>query len=443
MLAVGLVEEVLAIVNVPVAEPAVVGSNCTYNVVDCPGFSVAGKTPPERVKPVPATTAELTVTGSDPVDVRVTDCVAGVFKFTFPNVTVVALMLSCAVTKFNWRAKVFETPPAVAVNVAVWVEDTAPTVAVNPEVVAPAGTVTEDGTVTALLLLARFTAKPPLAAAAFSVTMQLSVPAPVIEPLAQLRLLRSGTPVPVPLRLIAADVPLDELLLSVSWPVAAPTTVGLNCTANVAVWPGLSVSGNVTPETVKPEPVTATPLIITAAVPVDDRVSVWVAGVFTVTLPNIKLVALIASVGTDVFNCKLKVCELPVVLAVSITVWELVTGEAAVAVNAALVALAGTIIDAGSITALELLAKATARPPAGAVAFRVTEQMSVPLSVIALAAQLNFFTCGTAFADSLIFLFEFVVAFELSVSCPVAIPDDFGSNWTVMIAVWLGFNVNG
>ena len=109
------------------------------------------------------------------------------------------------------------------------------TVAVNPEVVAPAGTVTEDGTVTALLLLARFIAKPPLAAAAFSVTMQLSVPAPVIEPLAQLRLLKSGSPVPVPLRLIAADGPLDELLLSISRPVAAPTTVGLNCTANVAV----------------------------------------------------------------------------------------------------------------------------------------------------------------------------------------------------------------
>lgn len=77
---------------------------------------------------------------------------------------------------------------------------------------APAGTVTEAGTVTALLVLARFTAKPPVAAAAFSVAVQLSVPAPVIEPLEQVSALNTG--MPVPLRLIVDDVPLDELLVN-------------------------------------------------------------------------------------------------------------------------------------------------------------------------------------------------------------------------------------
>jgi len=53
--------------------------------------------------------------------------------------------------------------------------------------VEPAATVTEAGTVTDELLLARLTVNPPVAAAAFRVTVQLSVPAPVKDPLAQLR----------------------------------------------------------------------------------------------------------------------------------------------------------------------------------------------------------------------------------------------------------------
>jgi hypothetical protein len=107
------------------------------------------------------------------------------------------------------------------------------TVAVKLPVVAPGATVTVAGTVTAELLLARLTVKPPLAAATFSVTVQLSVPAPVIDPLAQLSPLSTGTPVPP--RLIKVDVPLDELLANVSWPVAAPGVVGSNCTVSVAV----------------------------------------------------------------------------------------------------------------------------------------------------------------------------------------------------------------
>lgn len=54
---------------------------------------------------------------------------------------------------------------------------------------APEGTLTLEGTVTALLLLDRFTARPPVPALRVSVTLQASVPAPVIIPLAQLRLL--------------------------------------------------------------------------------------------------------------------------------------------------------------------------------------------------------------------------------------------------------------
>ncbi len=104
----------------------------------------------------------------------------------------------------------------------------------KPAVVAPAATVTIAGTVTALLLLARLTGNPPLAAAAFNVTVQLSVPAPVIDPLAQLSPASTGTP--VPLRFMAVDVPVEELLVRFSVLCCRSCGgAGSNWTVNVAV----------------------------------------------------------------------------------------------------------------------------------------------------------------------------------------------------------------
>jgi hypothetical protein len=124
-------------------------------------------------------------------------------------------------------------PPALAVKVAVCDVLTAVTVAVKLAVAAPEATVTLAGTVTAELLLATLTAKPPVAAAAFNVIVQLSVPAPVIDPLVQLIALSTGTP--LPLRLTTVDVPVEELLVIVNEPEAVPATVGSNCTVSVAV----------------------------------------------------------------------------------------------------------------------------------------------------------------------------------------------------------------
>lgn len=59
--------------------------------------------------------------------------------------------------------------------------ETEVTVAMNPALVAPEGTFNDAGTLTALLSLARLTAKPPLPAAALSATVQLSLAEPVIE----------------------------------------------------------------------------------------------------------------------------------------------------------------------------------------------------------------------------------------------------------------------
>ena len=73
---------------------------------------------------------------------------------------------------------------------------------------ASAATVTEDGTVTALLLLVSVTTSPPVPAAAVSVAVHVSVPAPVIDPLVHVRelsaaaaVVAAATPVEVPLPL--------------------------------------------------------------------------------------------------------------------------------------------------------------------------------------------------------------------------------------------------
>jgi hypothetical protein len=136
-----------------------------------------------------------------------------------------------AVAAPNVKLKLSETPPALAVRATVWAVLTDETVAVNPALVAFAGTVTVAGTVTAALLLDRLTLRPLLGAAAFSVTVQASVPEPVMDELLQESAVSAAAvvpAVPVPFRVIAAVALVEELLAMVSCPVAAPSVAGLN-----------------------------------------------------------------------------------------------------------------------------------------------------------------------------------------------------------------------
>ena len=193
---------------------------------------MTGKVAPETVNPVPVSVAEFTVTEAVPVEVRVTDCVAGVFNVTLPKVMLAASTLSVGTAAINCRAKFADTPAAVAVSVTGCAVPTEVTVAVNTALVAFAPTVTAVGTVTARLLLDRFTAVPPARAAPVSVTVQESVPDPVIDALPHDRVLNVGKP--VPLKPITAELPADELLAIVRLPDVAPDVVGVNPTVNVA-----------------------------------------------------------------------------------------------------------------------------------------------------------------------------------------------------------------
>lgn len=83
-------------------------------------------------------------------------------------------------------------------------------------------------------------------------------------------------------------------------PLAAPAVVGSKPIVSVALLPAASVSGKLTPESVKPVPLTEPALTVTVPVPVPEevKVTVWVAVAATLTVPKLTLVALKVSVGT-------------------------------------------------------------------------------------------------------------------------------------------------
>ncbi len=111
------------------------------------------------------------------------------------------------------------TPPAVAVNVTDCADVKDETVALKLALVALAGTAMLAGTATVALLLDRVTLNPPLPAAALKLTVQASVPAPVMAPLLQVKALNvpaAATPVPL---IFTTTLPWDELLAIVTVPV--------------------------------------------------------------------------------------------------------------------------------------------------------------------------------------------------------------------------------
>jgi hypothetical protein len=192
------------------------------------GLSVTGKVAPENEKPAPVGVAALTVTGTLPLEVRVTGSVVAVLVATLPNERLATLTVNAGLAALSWMEKFCEVLPEDALMVAVCAVLTEAAVAVKDALVEPAATVTDAGTVTALLLLASVTLAPPLGAAALRVTVQASVPEPVMEALVQL--IEPSVARPVPLRLMVVVLPAVALLVMVSVPVAAPAEVGSNCT---------------------------------------------------------------------------------------------------------------------------------------------------------------------------------------------------------------------
>jgi hypothetical protein len=106
------------------------------------------------------------------------------------------------------------------------------TVAVNAALVAPAGTTTELGNATALLLLLSDTATPPDGAPPVRDTVQASLPAPVNELLVQLSALSVPAVCPVPLN---AMFTVEAFVARLTAPATEPATVGSKLTVRFAV----------------------------------------------------------------------------------------------------------------------------------------------------------------------------------------------------------------
>jgi hypothetical protein len=128
---------------------------------------------------------------------------------------------------------------------------------------------------------------------------------PVMETLdpegaCQLRSTSSG--LPEPLKGTVSVGFADDVLLMVNWPVAEPTALGSNVSVTLTVCPGLSVAGRLTADAEKPLPVTAMELTVTAAVPLEVKVTVCVVELFTATPPNAMLVAFTVSAGVPAFS---------------------------------------------------------------------------------------------------------------------------------------------
>ena len=102
---------------------------------------------------------------------------------------------------------------------------------------------------------------------------------------------------PVPLKATVAVLPVVELLLMVSAPVAAPAAVGRNSSCSVTDWLGLSVMGKLPATMVKPVPAIEAEFTVTAEVPDDVSVTEPVTEEPTVTLPKLRVEALSVNCG--------------------------------------------------------------------------------------------------------------------------------------------------
>jgi hypothetical protein len=368
----------------------------------------------------------------------VTDSVADVFSATLLKTRLLVLRLKVGALALSAREKLLETVPAVAVRVAVCAVVTELMVAEKVTLVALAGTVTAAGRVTAASLLERLTLCPPLPAAVLRVTVQASVPAPVIEALVQESAFNvAGAAAPVPLRLIVPDDLGVELLARMIAPVAFAVVEGSKLTFSVAVSPLVRVSGKLNPDILNPAPVSVPPLMMSGAGPVEVRMTDSVADVFSATLLKTRLLVLRLKVAMLALSAREKLLETVPAVAVRVAVCAVVT-EAASTEKATPVELAGTVTVAGRVTAASLLERLMLCPPLPAAVLRVTLQASVPAPVIEALVQVSAFNVAGAVVPvplRLITADGLAVELLARVSAPVTAPAAEGSKLTVSVAV--------
>jgi hypothetical protein len=257
--------------------------------------------------------AALIVTGAVPEEVNVTGSVAVELTATLPKVTAVGLTVNRGVVvtvPVPLRATLVvpplaeslltvncpaATPATVGLNLAcsvtVWfglsvigkvAPDTLKAAPVNVAALIVTGAVPEEVNVTGSVAVELTATLPKVTAVGVTVNRGVVVT------------------VPVPVRATLVVPPLVESLLTVNCPAAAPATVGLNLACSVTDWFGLSVTGKVAPDTLKPVPLTVAALMVTGAVPLDVSVTGCVTGTLSGVLPKFTAAGVTVNCGTVV-----------------------------------------------------------------------------------------------------------------------------------------------
>ena len=178
------------------------------------------------------------------------------------------------------------------------------------------------------------------------------------------------------------------------------------------------MAGKFPPATENPVPEIASELMVTGAVPLEVNVTDCVATVPTETLPNASEVVLALKAGVAALSCTAKLFEVEFVLADNVAVCAVVTEET-VAVNEAEDAPDATVMLAGTVTALLLLATVTTAPPLGAAELSVTVHGVDAAPVNELLPQENAFNVGATAVPVPLRLIATAGALLESVNCPV------------------------
>ena len=174
--------------------------------------------------------------------------------------------------------------------------------------------------------------------------------------------------------------------------------------------------------------------MVTAAVPVEDSVTVCVVAEFTFTLPKAIFDVLTPSVGIAALSWSAKVWETLPAVAVSVTDTALPTDET-LAEKLALVAPEATVTEVGTVTAALLLVRLTANPPVDAAEFSDTVHVSVPAPVMEELVQEIAVSTGVPVPLKVTTDEDPVEELLARVNCPDAAPALVGSNFTVRVAV--------
>ena len=303
----------------------------------------------------------------------------------------VVLKLRMPVAALRFTVKTSEIPPALAIRIAASVEFTGDTLAVKLALLAPAATVTAAGTLTSELLLDSPTENPPLAAGVFRVTVQLSVPDPMIELSVQLSAVSPGMPVP-------SGQPPSTYRSRNCWsstvapPVHLPLWIELHAQRERLAGSQRHRQAPAGDRKTCPRQRRRSHRHRHGAA---RRKNQGLSG----RRCHCDAAESHAGGADPQYRCRCvqlntqSLCH-AAALAVSIAACAEGTAEA-LAENCALVAPAGTVTEAGTVTALSLLVRLTARPPLAAAAFNVTVQVSIAVPVMDPLTHVNSVSNGT------------------------------------------------